>query len=147
MDLTGIRIEVDPAPDHDNIQAVRAGLRAFNQSCAPATDFTDFAIFLRDLQNRIVGGLLAETGRGWLHISVLWIDERFRGQDYGSQLMAAAEERARQIGCHAAFLDTFSYQARPFYERLGYEVFGTLKDYPIGHERYFMKKQLVPREP
>jgi hypothetical protein len=45
-------------------------------------------------------------------------------------------------GCHSAFLDTFSYQARPFYEKLGYEVFGTLNDYPRGHQRFYMQKRL-----
>jgi hypothetical protein len=45
-------------------------------------------------------------------------------------------------GCRGAYLDTFSYQARPFYEKLGYAVFGTLDDYPPGHQRFFMRKRL-----
>jgi len=39
-----------------------------------------------------------------------------------------------------AFLDTFSFQARPFYERHGYECFGELRDHPPGHSHYFMRK-------
>jgi hypothetical protein len=45
------------------------------------------------------------------------------------------------------FLSTFSFQARPFYERFGYEVFGELPDYPEGHSLYFMKKMLRDPEP
>jgi hypothetical protein len=52
------------------------------------------------------------------------------------------EAEAIRRGCHGAFLDTFSYQARPFYEKLGYEVFGTLEDYPPGHQRFYMRKRL-----
>jgi hypothetical protein len=47
-----------------------------------------------------------------------------------------------QRGCAHAHLDTFSYQARPFYERRGYQVFGMLQDYPPGQQRFFMEKTL-----
>jgi len=58
-------------------------------------------------------------------------------------LMGQAEGRARERGCHSTWLDTFSFQARGFYEKLGYEEFGRL-DYPPGHYRHFMRKRLIP---
>ena len=70
-----------------------------------------------------------------------------RGQGYGSRLLLAAEEEARTQGCRGVFLSTFSFQARPFYERFGYEVFGELADYPAGHALYFMQKTLQDPEP
>jgi hypothetical protein len=39
--------------------------------------------------------------------------------------MDRAEVHARERGCHSAWLDTFSFQARGFYEKLGYDEFGT----------------------
>lgn len=84
----------------------------------------------------------ARAGRGWLRIGTLWVDARLRGQGYGRQLMAAAEAEGRQRGCHSAYLDTFSFQAPAFYERCGYEVFGTLEAFPGGHTRFFMRKSL-----
>jgi hypothetical protein len=56
--------------------------------------------------------------------------------------MTETEVEARRRGCHSAYLDTFDYQARPFYEKLGYVVFGTLEDYPKGHQRFYMMKKL-----
>jgi hypothetical protein len=56
--------------------------------------------------------------------------------------MQELERRAAERGCPHAWVDTFSFQARPFYERLGYRVFGVLPDYPTGHERYFLCKAL-----
>jgi hypothetical protein len=39
-------------------------------------------------------------------------------------------------------LDTFSFQAPDFYKQHGYQVFGELQDFPSGHQRYYLKKQL-----
>jgi hypothetical protein len=49
-------------------------------------------------------------------------------------------------GCHGVWLDTFTFQARGFYERLGYSVFGAIEDYPPGHSRHFLKKDLRPQQ-
>jgi GNAT superfamily N-acetyltransferase len=78
----------------------------------------------------------------WLELTLLWVAEPLRGKGYGEQLLRAAEEEARMQGCRGVFLSTFSFQAQPFYERFGYEVFGELADYPAGHAYYFMKKTL-----
>lgn len=66
--------------------------------------------------------------------------ETLRGSGLGASLMRRAEEEAVRRGCRGAWLDTFSFQARGFYERLGYTVFGTIQDYPPGHRRHFMQK-------
>ncbi len=56
--------------------------------------------------------------------------------------MDAAEDYARMRGCHSAHLDTHTWQARPFYEKRGYEVFATLDDFPPGHQKFFLRKKL-----
>jgi ribosomal protein S18 acetylase RimI-like enzyme len=60
----------------------------------------------------------------------------------GRRLMMEAEAEALRRGCCAAELDTFSFQARGFYERLGYSVFGALEDYAPGQSRFYMRKRL-----
>lgn len=137
-----IAIEITPAPMDE--QVVWRGLRHHNEQYVSGAGDTTFAVFLRDQQGTICGGILAKAGRGWLHINALWVDPSAQGQGYGTQLMAAAEAEALRRGCHSAYLDTFSFQARPFYERCGYEVFGTLDDFPAGHQRFFMRKALHP---
>lgn len=89
----------------------------------------------------IVGGLIGYTHWNWLFVSHLWTDENHRGQGIGSCLMAAAEKEAIARGCLHAHCDTFDFQALPFYRKLGYQVFGSLEDYPIGHTRYFLSKR------
>jgi GNAT superfamily N-acetyltransferase len=98
-------------------------------------------IFIRDAET-IVAGLSGETYCGWLVIKYLWVRDDLRRRGVGRELMAYAEARAVERACYLAWLDTFSFQARAFYEKLGYEEFGAL-DYPPTHKRHFMKKLLV----
>ena len=70
------------------------------------------------------------------------MSEAERGKRLGTRLLEAAENVARVRGCGRAWLDTFEYQARPFYEKLGYRLFGTLEGYPPGYRQYYLTKQL-----
>ena len=108
-----MRIDLDREPTPDDMLAVRMGLREYNATQVPAGEYSEFAVYVRDDDGTILGGILAEAGRGWLHVDILWVDERLRGQGYGARLLSAAEEEARRLGCHGVYLDTFSYQARP----------------------------------
>jgi len=58
--------------------------------------------------------------------------------------MRKIEEKAKEINCHGAWLDTSNFEAMSFYRDLGYEPFGQLSnrlgDYPPNHNRWFMKK-------
>jgi GNAT superfamily N-acetyltransferase len=90
-----------------------------------------------------VGGMIAHCFGGWMYISLLWIDKSLRNHGYGSELMQLVEAEAIQMGCIHSHLDTYSFEARPFYEKLGYQIFATLDDYPTGYCKYFLKKHLI----
>jgi GNAT superfamily N-acetyltransferase len=100
-------------------------------------------IFVRDRNNRTIGGIAADLFGGWVYISLLWVDENFRNQGLGTQLLNRLEGEVIRLGYKNAHLDTYSFEARPFYEGAGYEVFARLDDYPEGHYKYFLKKTLV----
>lgn len=100
-------------------------------------------IFLHNQTNKTVGGIAGDLFGGWVYISLLWVDENFRNRGFGTELVERLETEARHLGCSNAHLDTYSFEARPFYERAGYEVFAKLDDYPRGQSKYFLKKSLV----
>jgi GNAT superfamily N-acetyltransferase len=136
---------VEETPDPGDARFVFERLLEFNRSRTGVNDgHRRLAILLRNESRGIVGGLLGGTFWGWLHVDILWIAESLRRQGYGHTVLTAAEEEAIARGCHHALLDTMSFQARPFYEKHGYTVFGELCDMPPGHSRYFMQKQLQP---
>ena len=90
----------------------------------------------------MLGGALGHVWGGWLDLDALWVSELYRGQGYCAKLLEAAEEEAGAQGCHGVYLTTFSFQARPFYEKLGYEVIANIPDYPEGHRFHVLKKTL-----
>ncbi len=136
------RIEVEvPAVDSTSA-AVTEGLRRFNLQHTTRSDPSPFNVVARDENGVIVGGCLCETRWHWLYVDVLWVSDGHRGVGVGTALLAAAEDEARRRGCTRAHLDTISFQARPFYESLGWRLFGTLEDHPPGHTRYFLQKDL-----
>lgn len=100
-------------------------------------------IFVLNPLDHVVGGVIANCFGGWMYISLLWIEKSLRNHGYGTQLVRLAEEEAIRLGCTHAHLDTYSFEARPFYEKLGYELFASLKDYPRGYSKYFLQKQLA----
>ena len=141
------RIENSESREQVDMEVIRQGMRAHAVQHVEWETYVDLTLYVRDENDQLVGAFLGETGRGWLRVSVMWVLEKFRGQGLGAQLLTAGEAEAHKRGCHHAYLDTFDYQAPFFYQRQGYEIFGTLEGYPESHRRYFMRKTLKPTTP
>ena len=77
-----------------------------------------------------------------LYVEILWVDEKYRKCGLGTMLLSEVEGIAREENCTLVHLDTFDFQAKDFYEKHGYEVFGVLEDCPENHKRYYLKKKL-----
>jgi len=137
-----LRIVFDQAGGSE-AQLVRDRLDMYNVGATGVSAYYPVHFFLKSERGETMGGLLGDIWGGWLHVTYLWIDEAARGQGWATKLMDQAETYAHERGCHSATLDTHSFQARPFYERRGYEVFGTLDDCPKGHQKFFLKKRLT----
>jgi GNAT superfamily N-acetyltransferase len=137
------RIDVETTPVDSSSEAITLGLRRFNSSHMSHEEPIPFNIVLRDDDGTIVGGCMCETRWQWLFVDRIWVSENHRGAGFGSALLEAAEDAARARGCTRAYLDTLSFQAKPFYEKLGWQLFGTQHDYPPGLTRYFLQKDLT----
>jgi GNAT superfamily N-acetyltransferase len=135
-----LTIVFDQAGAH--AQFVRDHLDIFNVGVTGLSSWYAANFILKNGRGEILGGVLGSIWGGWLYVSYLWVDEACRGRGWATRLMDQAEAYARERGCHAVQLDTHSFQARPFYEGRGYELFATLDDYPKGHKKFFLKKNL-----
>ena len=134
-----------PIADGDD-EFIKDKLVEYNLSMVPATQselFESVSKKIVDEEGNIIAGCLAIM-HCWnvVAIDILWVDEQYRGQRLGSILLGEVEREAMEKGCHLVHLDTFDFQAKGFYEKNGYSVFGTLEDCPKGHIRYYLKKSL-----
>ena len=132
----------DPYASADLRDFVQTILVNHNVAITGQAEWYPVALFLREENGEVLGGLLGDIWAAWLHVRTLAVAAPARGRGFGRELMKRAELYALERGCTNAFLDTFSFQARPFYEKLGYRVFGMLENHPAGHQHYFMTKQL-----
>jgi ribosomal protein S18 acetylase RimI-like enzyme len=123
--------------------AVRRGIRDADPSDVGPRDWRPLTLALRARDGTLMGGLCGATMWGWLTVDGLWVAEELRGRGLGQRLLLTAEAAAVARGCRGARLGTFDFQARGFYERLGYIVFGELPDFPAGHTNYELWKSLA----
>lgn len=112
-----------------------------------AVDMRPLRLTLTAEAGNIIAGLLASTWWGSLEIQYLWIDEQYRYGGLGRRLIQQAEAQAIARGCHQAYLDTFSFQALGFYQKMGYRPYGQLAGYAHQFTRYYLAKPLSSDSP
>lgn len=127
-------------------KVVDDGIVEYNLSKVPFTQqnaFEPINRVIKDESGEVVAGINSML-YCWncLYIDVLWVKEEFRKYGYGSALISEVESIAKEKGCNLVHLDTFDFQAKDFYIKHGYTVFGVLEDCPTDHKRYYMKKSI-----
>jgi uncharacterized protein (DUF924 family)/GNAT superfamily N-acetyltransferase len=138
-----LEIVFDPLPSADLHRLIIDQLVAYNLAETGISTYYPVGFFLKSPRGEWLGGLMGEIWGGWLHVKFLWVDWSARSRGNGTRLLRAAEDYAVERGCIASTLETHSFQARPFYEKCGYEVFGILEHYPPGHSKFFLRKWLA----
>ncbi len=89
-----------------------------------------------------VAGLSARLYWDCMEIDDFFIEQEFRLQGLGTHLLEKAIEEAIKKEKSFIILTTFSFQAREFYEKLGFVVVGEIKDYPPGESLYTLRLDL-----
>lgn len=135
-----------PCEEKDR-EKILEGLIAYNLSKVPGTQTKsgiDLSKKIQDKEGNIIAGIVAKMYE-WncVYVEYFWIDEAYRKQGLGSRLLKEMEQEAQKQGAELIHLDTFDFQAKDFYLRNGYEVFGILDQCPKGHKRYYMKKAMT----
>ena len=130
------------APTTEIRAAIARPLISYNESHVGPSDHSQLVIQIEDGDGKVVGGLWGYTRAGWLYTELLAAPSGNCNLGFGRLMMEKAEHEARRRGCIGAWVDTHSFQAPEFYEKLGYKVFGELDNFPPGHRRIFFYKYL-----
>ncbi len=136
-----MKIEVTDTPEQADDDFIIHQTREYNRGFLES-DAKPLSILFRDDSEQVIAGLTGRSFWGFLHIEYLWVSEDERGNNLGSKLMRKAEEVACERNCVGVTLDTFSFQALGFYQKLGYSVIGRLNGYTDGHQRHYLSKRL-----
>lgn len=136
-----LRLVVPDAPSDADRDAIFAELIAFNRTHVKPGATGPLGVLLKDQDGSTVGGLWGSALFGWLQIELLFVPERWRGRAVGCAILQEAEALATSRGYIGASLDTYSFQARGFYEKRGYSLVGTISDCPPGGARHFLQKR------
>jgi GNAT superfamily N-acetyltransferase len=139
-------IELQTALNPADMGVIVKGLTEYNASKADGEMPNYLVLTVRDQEGKVVGGVVAATYLGWLQIQAVWLSDVLRGQGYGTKLMRHAEQEALRRNCPRVFLETLSFQALPFYEKLGYTIASRIADFPPGGARYALTKYLGAHE-
>ncbi len=139
--MENLEIIFNPLPDDALNRLLFDHIFGFNQTKTGESEWHPVGFFLKSPRGEWLGGISGYIWGGWLHVNLLWVSEFLRGQRYGTRLMEAAEDLAKQRGAFGATLETHTFQAPDFYAKRGYSVSGRIDDYPPGHAKLFLTKR------
>jgi ribosomal protein S18 acetylase RimI-like enzyme len=140
MEPDHLTVEEHPTPA--DVEFLSDRLHEHNVSQTGVAFGGELAIYVRDDAGQIAAGIYGWTWADWLEIRYLWVREDRRRKGLGRTLLLAAEREAIARGSRYVVLDSYSFQAPGFYQKLGYQVFGKLTDFPGPHQRYYLWKRL-----
>ena len=140
--MNDLIVQLDEHPSPEDFRILLDGVRGFNQAQTRNPPPRQLSYYLRDEAGQIVGGVQGSLWGRSMHIDALWVDDAYRGRGFGSKLMTAIEEYAVTHSHPLVYLETASFQALPFYQGLGYEVFGELPEISKDATLFFLRKSL-----
>ncbi|HVV68532.1 MAG TPA: GNAT family N-acetyltransferase [Gammaproteobacteria bacterium] len=132
-------IDYDPKAEDDAV--IRQGIIHFNKQVIQETA-KHWSIYVKDQQQRIIGGALIWEHSDALYIDVLWVAMAYRKQGIGLKLLQKIENAPRNKSISKLYVDTYTFQSQGFYEKHGFYPIATIKDYLLGFDRIYMRKEL-----
>ena len=140
MSIEILNIEVKENPTQFENDVIEKNLYAFNDIFFGEP--YDFSVFLRDKENKIQGGIIAQIRPKLqlLYLDYIWIDPAFRNKGFGTKVVHLAEKIAKGKGCKTSEVETLDFQAKKFYQKLGYNQFGVVGKYMGSCDYIFMRK-------
>ncbi|MHA1542860.1 MAG: GNAT family N-acetyltransferase, partial [Candidatus Hodarchaeales archaeon] len=129
----------------EEMKIVKDGLVAHNKKFPSGgldIPTPDISLVLKDSNGDIIGGVITSMLTGIMHLEVLWVDKKYRGQGFGKKLVLYAEKIGKEKSYPASQTWTFSFQAPEFYQSIGYKVLGIFDGYTDGITEYVLLKKL-----
>lgn len=138
------KLEVSDQHSEQDLNVIRSGLAFHNILKTGPLKVQSWSVLIRDQKIGIIAGIIAEVQWQWCYLDSVWVHPDFQDQKLGSKCIQAIEKKAADLKCKGIYLWTTDFQALGFYQKLGYQKFGTLKDRPPGFQTIFLQKEIQP---
>lgn len=131
--------DLDPAV----LRVVAEGVFRHGRTLALAAggDAAPLACIVRE-DDAVIAGGAGRTEFARLFVEHLWVEAGRRGQGLGTQVLAALEAAARDVGCHDALIETLDERVARLYGRLGYVTLAVVPGYVGPFDRHILRKRL-----
>jgi ribosomal protein S18 acetylase RimI-like enzyme len=139
----GLRIKAEGKRARAGSRKLWEGLIRYNRQQAGPLRYSRTVLTVRDGKGKLMGGVILQSYWKETYVELLWLSARARRAGVGSRLIAEAERRAKKRGSVLLHLNTYSFQAPGFYEKLGFKRLGGMAGSPAGESRHFYAKRLA----
>ena len=141
-DSSGSQLIVETNPELADVRFLEESIDKFNTQATGVLDGKLFGLFRRAADGSPVAGAFGWTWGSTCYVRYLYVSKELRRQGLGVKLMRAVETEAISRGCRQIILETHSFQAPIFYQKLGFVVVGHADDYPKSHQYLLLVKQI-----
>ncbi len=143
--MNGYKITLHNAPDDAiALKRVDDGIGDYNDAAEPRlAEVRHLSCFARDASGHAIAGAVGRTWGKNAELQQIWLPESLRNQALGRELLSAFEAAAKERGCNQIYLETWTFQARGFYEKCGYRVALEISDFAPGLSKFSMLKALI----
>ena len=133
-------IKFENNPSEADIKILNEGISLNAKIKKDHKPMTCFGFFIRDENEKVVGGCSGDTLYGQLYVGSLWVSEELRNHGYGKQLMTLAENHAKKCACRFMSVNTMDFEALDFYKKLGFYVEFERHGFDKDSIFYFLRK-------
>lgn len=98
-------------------------------------------IFIAEVDKKVAGYFKIKTDMGVCTLNTIIVGKEYLRKGTGTALALKAEEEGRRLGCHKMMLETgVDWEAKKFYEQLGYQVVLVMKNHYDHRDFVLMEK-------
>ena len=138
----GLRVAAEGKRARASSRKLWEGLIRYNRQQAGPLRYSRTVLTVRDRKGKLLGGTILQSYWKETYVELLWLSAQARRLGLGRRLIQEAERRARRRGSVLLHLNTYSFQAPGFYEKLGFKRLGGMQGSPAGESRHFYAKKL-----
>jgi GNAT superfamily N-acetyltransferase len=138
----GYQVYLDESNNENVGDIILKGLKSYNESKIGSYSRKSFLLFIRSQAGQVIAGLSGDILGNLCGIHLMWVDDLHRKKGLGAKIIRNLEQYALSKGCNFIQLDTAEFQAKEFYEKLGYATVAVLDQGFMGYKQYIMRKVL-----